>query len=234
MRLTCNEIICFELQYKTPCINVYHSNFYISNCITNAHWHNDDSLLLFLENRIIVLLTPIIMITYYSDSDSCYTWDMLECKLHSTLYRDLNEHASPVSSMVHFSLLRRRNPHCIDYQFQNYCWSCTKGYGLYLLIFFVKFNALFVGNFTSPDDLNLIIAKNTRMELYVVTPEGLRPVKEVGIYGKIAVMELFRPPVCMNLFYHFYCFVIIWIFEVIITNKRCEVTLKSEVLMTSE
>ncbi|XP_067655980.1 DNA damage-binding protein 1-like isoform X1 [Haliotis asinina] len=55
-------------------------------------------------------------------------------------------------------------------------------------------NACVTGNFTSPDDLNLIIAKNTRMELYVVTPEGLRPVKEVGIYGKIAVMELFRPP----------------------------------------
>ncbi|XP_025085056.1 DNA damage-binding protein 1-like [Pomacea canaliculata] len=54
-------------------------------------------------------------------------------------------------------------------------------------------NACVTGNFTSPDDLNLIIAKNTRMEIYSVTPEGLRPVKEVGIYGRIAVMELFRP-----------------------------------------
>ena len=27
-----------------------------------------------------------------------------------------------------------------------------------------------------------------------MTPEGLRPVKEVGIYGRITVMELFRPP----------------------------------------
>ncbi len=51
------------------------------------------------------------------------------------------------------------------------------------------------GNFTSPNDLNLIIAKNTRLEIYLVTPEGLRPVKEIGIYGKISVMELFRPPV---------------------------------------
>uniref|UniRef100_A0A8B9LRQ7 DNA damage-binding protein 1 n=1 Tax=Astyanax mexicanus TaxID=7994 RepID=A0A8B9LRQ7_ASTMX len=41
--------------------------------------------------------------------------------------------------------------------------------------------------------LNLLIAKNTRLEIYVVTAEGLRPVKEVGMYGKIAVMELFRP-----------------------------------------
>lgn len=54
------------------------------------------------------------------------------------------------------------------------------------------------GNFTSPDDLNLIIARNTRMEIYVVTPEGLRPVKEVGVYGRIAVMELFRPPVSVS------------------------------------
>lgn len=40
-----------------------------------------------------------------------------------------------------------------------------------------------------------MIAKNTRLEIYVVTAEGLRPVKEVGMYGKIAVMELFRPKV---------------------------------------
>lgn len=51
------------------------------------------------------------------------------------------------------------------------------------------------GHFTSADDLNLLIAKNTRLEIYVVTAEGLRPVKEVGMYGKIAVMELFRPKV---------------------------------------
>ncbi|XP_076310101.1 LOW QUALITY PROTEIN: DNA damage-binding protein pic [Tachypleus tridentatus] len=50
------------------------------------------------------------------------------------------------------------------------------------------------GNFTSPDDLNLILAKNTRLEIYNVTPEGLRPVKEVGIYGKITIMKFFRPP----------------------------------------
>ena len=58
---------------------------------------------------------------------------------------------------------------------------------------------VFLGNFTSPKDLNLIIAKNTRVEIYLVTPEGLRPVKEVGIYGRIAVMELFRPPVSIKL-----------------------------------
>lgn len=54
---------------------------------------------------------------------------------------------------------------------------------------------LFPGHFTSAEDLNLLIAKNTRLEIYVVTAEGLRPVKEVGMYGKTAVMELFRPKV---------------------------------------
>ncbi|KAG5890187.1 hypothetical protein JTB14_010651 [Gonioctena quinquepunctata] len=49
------------------------------------------------------------------------------------------------------------------------------------------------GNFTSPSDLNLIVAKNTRLEIYLVTPEGLRPIKEIGLYGKVAVMKLFRP-----------------------------------------
>lgn len=48
------------------------------------------------------------------------------------------------------------------------------------------------GNFTSPNDLNLIVAKNYRLEIYLVTPEGLRPLKEVGIYGKIAVMKLYK------------------------------------------
>ncbi|XP_018327485.1 DNA damage-binding protein 1 [Agrilus planipennis] len=53
--------------------------------------------------------------------------------------------------------------------------------------------ACVTGNFTSPNDLNLIVAKTTRLEIYLVTPEGLRPVKEVGIYGKIVVLKLFRP-----------------------------------------
>ncbi|XP_065339552.1 DNA damage-binding protein 1 [Cloeon dipterum] len=49
------------------------------------------------------------------------------------------------------------------------------------------------GNFTSPTDLNLILAKNNRLEFYVVTPEGLRPLKEICIYGKVCVMKFFRP-----------------------------------------
>ncbi|KAF4521020.1 hypothetical protein B566_EDAN002515 [Ephemera danica] len=54
--------------------------------------------------------------------------------------------------------------------------------------------ACVTGNFTSAKDLNLILAKNNRLEMYIVTPEGLRPLKEVGIYGKVAVLKFFRPP----------------------------------------
>lgn len=52
-----------------------------------------------------------------------------------------------------------------------------------------------VGNFTAYDDLNLLLAKNTRLEIFLVTPEGLRPLKEISIYGRITVMKLYRPPV---------------------------------------
>lgn len=37
------------------------------------------------------------------------------------------------------------------------------------------------------------MAKNSRLEVYLVAPEGLRPIKEIGINGKIAVLKLFRP-----------------------------------------
>eukprot|EP00873_Tetraselmis_striata_P003032 jgi/Tetstr1/423296/TSEL_013995.t1 len=50
------------------------------------------------------------------------------------------------------------------------------------------------GNFTAPGDLNLIIAKCTRIEIHNLTPEGLQGVVDVPVYGRIAVLELFRPP----------------------------------------
>lgn len=76
----------------------------------------------------------------------------------------------------------------------------------------ICFNVIFfLGNFTSATDLNLIVAKNSRLEIYLVTPEGLRPIKEVGIYGKIAVMKLFRPAVKYNLYY-FYLVLFIYVF----------------------
>ncbi|XP_060805090.1 DNA damage-binding protein 1 [Amyelois transitella] len=54
--------------------------------------------------------------------------------------------------------------------------------------------ACITGNLTSPTDLNLLVAKQSRLEMYLVTPEGLRPMKEVGLYGRVAKMKLFRPP----------------------------------------
>jgi len=54
-------------------------------------------------------------------------------------------------------------------------------------------NVCDTGNFTSPTDLNLIIARNTRIEILSVSPEGLRSIREFSINGSIEVMKLFRP-----------------------------------------
>ena len=56
-------------------------------------------------------------------------------------------------------------------------------------------NAAVTGHFTGPNDMNLIIAKNSKLEVYLVTPEGLQPKVDINIYGKIATIQLFRPPV---------------------------------------
>ncbi|CAK8578715.1 unnamed protein product [Lathyrus sativus] len=50
-----------------------------------------------------------------------------------------------------------------------------------------------VGNFTSPQDLNLIVAKCTRIEIHLLTAHGLQSVLDVPLYGRIATLELFRP-----------------------------------------
>lgn len=55
-------------------------------------------------------------------------------------------------------------------------------------------NECCTGNFTSPDDLNLVLAKNTIIEIMAVSPEGLRTVKNFHINGKVEVMKFFRPP----------------------------------------
>lgn len=58
------------------------------------------------------------------------------------------------------------------------------------------------------------MAKNSRLEIYLVTPEGLRPIKEIGVYGKIAVLKHFRPAVKIVFFLkYFQC-------EVIHTKSR--------------
>lgn len=50
-----------------------------------------------------------------------------------------------------------------------------------------------VGNFTGPQELNLIVAKCTRIEIHLLSPQGLQPMLDVPIYGRIATLELFRP-----------------------------------------
>ncbi|GMI95411.1 damaged DNA binding protein 1A [Hibiscus trionum] len=50
-----------------------------------------------------------------------------------------------------------------------------------------------VGNFTGPQKLNLIVAKNTHFEISFITHEGLEPFLDVPIFGRIAALELFRP-----------------------------------------
>lgn len=50
------------------------------------------------------------------------------------------------------------------------------------------------GNFTGPNDINLITAKLSRLEISKVMPDGLKFIKEVGVYGRIEIIKLFRPP----------------------------------------
>lgn len=50
-----------------------------------------------------------------------------------------------------------------------------------------------VGHFTAPDELNLIVSKSTHVEIHLVTSDGLQPLHDVPIYGRVAAMKLFRP-----------------------------------------
>lgn len=49
------------------------------------------------------------------------------------------------------------------------------------------------GNFTGPNDLNLVLAKASRIEVLTVIEDGLKPVCEIGIYGHVESLKLFRP-----------------------------------------
>jgi len=50
------------------------------------------------------------------------------------------------------------------------------------------------GAFTGPNELNLIISKVSRLEIYLLTEKGLQLLLDVGIYGRISHLELYRPP----------------------------------------
>ena len=52
-----------------------------------------------------------------------------------------------------------------------------------------------LAHFTGPDVTNLIIVKCTRLEVHTLSEhDGLVPVLDVGLYGRVATMEVFRPP----------------------------------------
>ena len=61
-------------------------------------------------------------------------------------------------------------------------------------------NAL-TGNFTGASDLNLIESKGNNLVVNLVTPEGLKPIVDVSINGRITIMQLFRLKVCVSLSY---------------------------------
>ncbi|KAK5580443.1 hypothetical protein RB653_000460 [Dictyostelium firmibasis] len=47
------------------------------------------------------------------------------------------------------------------------------------------------GNFTGPNDKNLIISKCTKIEIFLMDQDGLKPMFDVNIYGRISVLKLF-------------------------------------------
>ena len=49
------------------------------------------------------------------------------------------------------------------------------------------------GNLTSSNDLNLVIARNNKIEIMLITQEGLQSIREFNINGSVEVMKLFRP-----------------------------------------
>ena len=60
-----------------------------------------------------------------------------------------------------------------------------------MLTFSVSFTHS-LGTFQGDDDLNLIIARVNRLEIHVVSQEGLRAVQEVNVFGKISEVQLVR------------------------------------------
>ena len=71
---------------------------------------------------------------------------------------------------------------------------------------------LTTGYFTSSTELNLIVAKNTHFEIYIIGSEGLKLVKDICLYGRIDVLKCFRLSVikidhiCFRLIYLSYLF----------------------------
>lgn len=56
--------------------------------------------------------------------------------------------------------------------------------------------------------------------MYLVTPEGLRPMKEVGLYGRVAKMKLFRPPVSYYFIFLFYSVQTVCISQIVLATIK--------------
>ncbi len=65
--------------------------------------------------------------------------------------------------------------------------------------------ALATGYLTSSTEFNLIVAKNTHFEIYIIGSEGLKLVKDVCINGRINILKCFRLSVIKihNLFFFY-------------------------------
>ena len=50
-----------------------------------------------------------------------------------------------------------------------------------------------VCSFTSPDDTNLIIAKGNHLEIQTLKEDGLDPILDVALFGKITALDFYRP-----------------------------------------
>lgn len=53
--------------------------------------------------------------------------------------------------------------------------------------------ANYLGNFTAPDESNLILNRLSRLDVLNITPDGLRLVKELPILGRVNILQSFRP-----------------------------------------
>lgn len=55
-------------------------------------------------------------------------------------------------------------------------------------------NAAIVGNFRTETELDMIISRVNRIEHFLVTEEGLKPYREIPVFGRIATLNSFRLP----------------------------------------
>lgn len=53
-------------------------------------------------------------------------------------------------------------------------------------------------SYNSVKDKSFKDRKGTRIEVYTLTPDGLKPTIEFSIYGTIISLELFKPKVCAD------------------------------------